>query len=40
MKKQKKKMPHAFMEDSIRHNIPQMTSASKAYTPCLVMIIK
>ena len=27
------------MEDTIRHNIAQMTSASKTYTPCLLAII-
>ena len=34
-------LPHAFMEDSIRHVIAQMTYTSKAYIPCpLVIIIK
>ena len=28
-----------FMEDTIRHNIAQMTSANKAYIPCLLVII-
>ena len=32
-------LPHAFMEDTIRHNIAQMTSTSKAYIPCLLAII-
>ena len=32
-------LPHAFMEDTIRHNIAQMTSTSKAYIPCLLVII-
>ena len=32
-------LPHAFMEDIIRHSIAQMTSASKADIPCLLVII-
>ena len=32
-------LPHAFMEDTIRLNIAQMTSTSKAYVPCLLLII-
>ena len=27
-------MPHAFIEDTTRHNITQMTSASKVYIFC------
>ena len=32
-------LPLAFMEGTIRHNIAQVTSASKAYIPCLHAII-
>ena len=32
-------LPHAFMEDTIRHDIAQMTSTSKAYIPCVLVII-
>ena len=32
-------LPHAFVENTIRHNIAQMTSTSKAYIPCLLVII-
>ena len=32
-------LPHAFMEDTIRHIIAQKTSTSKGYTPCLLVII-
>ena len=31
-------LPHAFMEDTIRHNISQMTSTSKVYIPCPLAI--
>ena len=30
---------HTIMEDTIRHNIAQMTSTSKAYIPCLLATI-
>ena len=33
-------LPYAFMEDAIRHNIAQVTSTSKAYTPRHFVIIK
>ena len=39
IKKKSYPLPHAFMEDTIRHNIAQMTSTSKAYIPCLLAII-
>ena len=32
-------LPLAFMEGTIRHNIAQVPSASKAYIPCLHAII-
>ena len=32
-------LTYAFMEDTIKHNIAQMTSTSKAYIPCLLVII-
>ena len=32
-------LPHAFMEDTARHNIAQMTSTSKTYIPCLLVLI-
>ena len=32
-------LPHAFMEDIIRHSIAEMTSTSKADIPCLLVII-
>ena len=32
-------LPHAFMGDTIRHNIAQLTLTSKAYIPCLLVII-
>ena len=38
-KKTSSPLPHGFMEDTVRHNIAQMTSASKAYIPCLLAII-
>ena len=31
---------HAIIEDTIRHNIAQMTSTSKAYIPCLLATIR
>ena len=43
-KKKKKKetsyLPsHTIIEDTIRNNIAQMTSTSKAYIPCLLVTI-
>ena len=32
-------LPHAFMEDTIRHNPAQMISTSKLNIPCLLVII-
>ena len=32
-------LTYAFMEDTIKHNIAQMTSTGKAYIPCLLVII-
>ena len=31
---------HAIIEDTIRHNIAQMTSTSKASIPCLLATIR
>ena len=28
-------LPHAFMEDTIKYNIAQMTTRCKDYVPCL-----
>ena len=30
---------HTIIEDTIRHNIAQMTSISKAYIPCLLATV-
>lgn len=32
-------LPHAFMEDTVRHDIAQMTSTSKAYITYLLVIM-
>ena len=32
-------LAHAFVEDTIRHNIARMTSTSKAYITCFLVII-
>ena len=41
--KEEKKMSHSpfhtIIKDTIRHNIAQMTSTSKAYMPCLLAVI-
>ena len=31
--------PHTFMEDTIRHDIAQMRSASKVHISCILVII-
>ena len=38
-KKNSYPLPHAFMENTIRNIIAQMTSTGKAYIPCLLVII-
>ena len=35
-KKLRYRPPHTIIEDTVRHNIVQMTSTSKACIPCLL----